>query len=71
MPGKGFGATEAARGVVAEWIVIENGRIENEQVITPTAWNIGPQDGHEVHGPMEQSFTGAAIENPTDPVEMG
>jgi len=69
--GKGFGATEAARGSLADWIVIENGQIENYQVVTPTAWNIGPQDGNEVHGPMEQSFIGAPIADPTDPVEMG
>ncbi|MFN5757394.1 MAG: nickel-dependent hydrogenase large subunit [Planctomycetia bacterium] len=69
--GKGFGSTEAARGSLSDWIVIENGRIENYQVVTPTAWNIGPRDGHDVHGPMEQSFIGSTIHDPTDPVEMG
>ena len=69
--GKGFGSTEAARGSLSDWIVIENGQIENYQVVTPTAWNIGPQDGNEVHGPMEQSFIGSPIADPTDPVEMG
>jgi hydrogenase large subunit len=69
--GKGFGSTEAARGSLSDWIVIKNGQIENYQVVTPTAWNIGPQDGHNVHGPMEQSFIGARIADPSDPVEMG
>jgi Ni,Fe-hydrogenase I large subunit len=69
--GKGFGSTEAARGALSDWIVISNGRIENYQVVTPTAWNIGPQDGNNVHGPMEQAFIGAHITDPTDPVEMG
>ncbi|MCA9261640.1 MAG: nickel-dependent hydrogenase large subunit, partial [Planctomycetales bacterium] len=69
--GKGFGSTEAARGSLSDWIVIENGKIENYQVITPTAWNIGPQDGNGVHGPMEQAFIGAPIADPSDPVEMG
>lgn len=69
--GKGFGSTEAARGSLSDWIVIENGRIENYQVVTPTAWNIGPQDRTQVHGPMEQAFIGAQITDPTDPVEMG
>lgn len=69
--GKGFGSTEAARGSLSDWIVIKDGRIENYQVITPTAWNIGPQDGRKIHGPMEQSFVGARIVDPTDPVEMG
>jgi Ni,Fe-hydrogenase I large subunit len=69
--GKGFGSTEAARGSLSDWIVIENGKIENYQVVTPTAWNIGPRDGLGVHGPMEQSFIGSTIHDPTDPVEMG
>ena len=51
--------------------MISNGRIENYQVITPTAWNIGPRDGTGVNGPMEQAFIGTEITDPTDPVEMG
>ena len=69
--GKGFGATEAARGALADWIVLENGKIANYQVITPTAWNIGPRDGREVNGPMEQAYVGATIQDPSDPVELG
>lgn len=69
--GKGFGATEAARGALSDWIVIKNGQIENYQVITPTAWNIGPRDGRKVNGPMEKAFIGARIADPSDPVELG
>jgi len=69
--GKGFGSTEAIRGSLSDWIIISKGRIENYQVVTPTAWNIGPRDGKNVKGPMEQSFIGAHIADPLDPVEMG
>lgn len=69
--GRGFGATEAARGSLADWISIKDGKIENYQVVTPTAWNIGPQDGREVHGPMEQAFIGTEIKDMEDPVELG
>ena len=69
--GKGFGATEAARGSLADWIVLKNGKIENYQIVTPTAWNIGPRDAQNVHGPMENAFIGAPIVDPTDPIEMG
>ena len=69
--GKGFGSTEAARGSLSDWIVIEDGKIENYQVVTPTAWNIGPRDGSGSFGPMEQSFVGAPIANPEDPIELG
>ncbi|MEZ5250098.1 MAG: nickel-dependent hydrogenase large subunit [Ilumatobacteraceae bacterium] len=69
--GKGFGATEAARGALADWIVLEDGKIANYQVITPTAWNIGPKDGQEANGPMEQAFVGAPVEDLHDPIELG
>ncbi|MCB0901538.1 MAG: nickel-dependent hydrogenase large subunit, partial [Actinobacteria bacterium] len=69
--GKGFGSTEAARGALSDWIVLEGGKIANYQVITPTAWNIGPRDGNSNVGPMEQSFVGTPIENPDFPVELG
>lgn len=55
--GKGFGSTEAARGSLSDWIVIENGKIENYQVVTPTAWNIGPKDGKGTHGPIEKRLS--------------
>ncbi|MBY0348991.1 MAG: nickel-dependent hydrogenase large subunit, partial [Hydrotalea flava] len=42
--GKGFGATEAARGALAHWIEIEGGVIKNYQVMAPTTWNVGPND---------------------------
>ncbi len=69
--GKGFGSTEAARGALSDWIVLEGGKIANYQVITPTAWNIGPRDGKNVNGPMEQAFIGAEIADMVDPVEIG
>ena len=69
--GKGFGATEAARGALADWIVLEDDKIANYQVITPTAWNIGPKDGKEANGPMEEAFIGAPVEDLHDPIELG
>ena len=69
--GKGFGSTEAARGSLSDWIVIEDGKIENYQVVTPTAWNIGPRDGEGALGPIEQALVGAPIQDMEDPVELG
>jgi hydrogenase large subunit len=69
--GKGFGSTEAARGALSDWIVIEDGKIENYQVVTPTAWNIGPRDGDERLGPIENALVGAPIRDKEDPVELG
>ena len=69
--GKGFGSTEAARGALSDWIVIEDNKIKNYQVVTPTAWNIGPRDGKEQLGPIEQALVGSPIVDPEDPVELG
>ncbi|MBS1793842.1 MAG: nickel-dependent hydrogenase large subunit [Acidobacteria bacterium] len=69
--GKGFGSTEAARGALSDWIVLENGKIENYQVVTPTAWNIGPKDSNATHGPIEKAFIGTPITDVEDPVELG
>ncbi len=69
--GKGWGATEAARGALQDWIVLENGKIENYQVITPTAWNIGPRDSEGALGPIEAALVGTEIKDIEDPVELG
>jgi uptake hydrogenase large subunit len=69
--GRGFGATEAVRGALADWIVIDKGKIENYQVVTPTAWNIGPRDGAGVVGPIERALIGSPVVDPEDPVELG
>jgi len=68
--GRGFGATEAARGALADWIQIKDGKIENYQVITPTAWNIGPRDRHGNRGPIETAMIGTVVQDPDDPVEL-
>ncbi len=68
--GKGYGGTEAARGALQDWIVIENGKIKNYQIITPTAWNIGPKDSKNQMGPIEKAIVGAPIQNPDDPIEV-
>lgn len=69
--GAGWGATEAARGALAHWIEIKNGVIENYQIISPTTWNVGPNDNQDNAGPIEAALTGIEIEDAHDPVEVG
>ena len=71
LSGKGFGGTEAARGALQDWIVLEDGKIENYQVVTPTAWNIGPRDSNAANGPIEAALIGSPIVDMEDPVELG
>jgi hydrogenase large subunit len=69
--GRGWGATEAARGSLCHWIDIEGGKIKNYQIIAPTTWNVGPRDSHHVRGPIEEALIGTPIQNPHDPIEVG
>jgi len=51
--------------------VLEKGKIANYQVITPTAWNIGPRDSEGALGPIESALVGTPIKDMEDPVELG
>lgn len=66
----GSGLTEAARGALGHWINIEDGRIKNYQVITPTAWNISPRDSNDNPGAVEQALIGTPVEDGNNPVEV-
>ncbi len=68
---KGVGLNEAARGALIHWTVLKGGRIDNYQVITPTAWNISPRDSSGQPGAIEQALTGTPVADPRDPVELG
>ncbi len=67
---KSFGTVTAPRGMLGHWMVINDGKIDNYQVITPTAWNGSPRDRHGVPGPWEQAVTGTPVSDPDDPVEV-
>ncbi|MEO0967825.1 MAG: nickel-dependent hydrogenase large subunit [Cyanobacteria bacterium J06639_18] len=69
--GRGWGATEAARGSLCHWVDIEDGKIKNYQIVAPSTWNSGPRDAEGVRGPVEQALIGTPIEDLTDPVEVG
>ncbi|MEM7736617.1 MAG: nickel-dependent hydrogenase large subunit [Deinococcota bacterium] len=68
--GQGFGGTEAARGALMDWIKIKDNKIENYQVVTPTAWNIGPRDNKGQNGSIEKAMIGATLEDQADPIEL-
>jgi len=41
---RGAGYTEAPRGALGHWVVIEDGKIANYQAVVPSTWNAGPRD---------------------------
>ncbi|HSO19152.1 MAG TPA: nickel-dependent hydrogenase large subunit, partial [Desulfosarcina sp.] len=67
---KSFGTVTAPRGLLGHWMVIKDGKIDNYQVITPTAWNGSPRDRQGARGPWEEAVTGAVVRDPDDPVEV-
>lgn len=67
---EGIGLTEAARGILGHWISVENGKIKNYQVITPTGWNASPRDEKENPGALEQALIGTRIEDESNPAEI-
>lgn len=69
--GRGWGATEAARGALCHWIEVQNGKIKNYQIIAPTTWNVGPRADNGELGPIEQALIGTPIKDKNDPVEVG
>ena len=69
--GQGWGATEAIRGALCHWIDVQDGKIKNYQIISPTTWNVGPRTGEGERGPIEEALIGTPIADPADPVEVG
>jgi len=67
---KGFGFFEAPRGALSHWIVIEDGRIKNYQLVVPSTWNAGPRDEKGQLGPYEASLLNNPIAEPDKPLEV-
>ncbi len=69
--GEGLGLSVAARGELIHYIVAENGKIKNYQMIMPTTWNFGPRDSKGNLSPVEKAIIGTPIENPPYLLEVG
>lgn len=66
----GVGLWEAPRGALAHWNVIEEGKLKNYQVISPSTWNFSPRDDKGVRGPVEEALIGTPVADPEKPVEI-
>ena len=68
---KGVGLTEAPRGALAHWIVIEDGTIANYQAVVPSTWNAGPRDPAGQPGPYEAALVDRhTLHDPKQPLEI-
>jgi hydrogenase large subunit len=67
---QGVGFTEAPRGALAHWVVIDDGRITNYQAVVPSTWNAGPRDAAGAEGPYEAALKGQSVLDPKQPLEI-
>ena len=67
---QGFGFMEAPRGALGHWIVIEDGKIANYQLVVPTTWNASPRDHKGQEGAYESSLIGTKLAKPEWPLEI-
>ena len=67
---QGVGLTEAPRGALAHFIVIENNKVKNYQVVVPTTWNASPRDEIGKLSAYESSLIGTPIHDPKQPLEI-
>ncbi len=67
---QGVGFTEAPRGALGHWVVIEDGKIANYQAVVPSTWNAGPRDVVGQPGPYEAALVGHHLYDATQPLEI-
>lgn len=67
---RGVGLSEAPRGALAHFIVIENKQVKNYQMVVPTTWNASPRDEKGVLSAYEASLIGTPVHDPEQPLEI-
>jgi hydrogenase large subunit len=67
---KGVGFTEAPRGALAHWLVINDREIANYQIIAPSTWNASPRDADGQLSAIESSIIGTPVVDPDQPLEL-
>ena len=67
---QGVGFTNAPRGALSHWIVIEGGKIKNFQLVVPSSWNLGPRCASGHLSPVEEALVGTPVADPERPVEI-
>lgn len=68
--GQGVSLFEPSRGALSHWVSVENGQIDQYQIITPTLWNMGPRDGDDTPSPLESSLVGMEVGDVEQPLNV-
>ena len=67
---KGIGMVEAPRGALSHFIVIDDKKIANYQLVVPTTWNASPRDPQGKRSAYEESLIGTPVADPKLPLEV-
>ncbi len=67
---RGVGTSEAPRGALAHWIVINDQKIANYQLVVPSTWNASPRDAKGQRSAYEASLIGTPVHDPQQPLEI-
>ncbi|MBK6930425.1 MAG: nickel-dependent hydrogenase large subunit [Saprospirales bacterium] len=67
---QGVGHTEAPRGALGHWIVIEDQKIANYQMVVPTTWNASPRDGEGKQSAYESALMATPVADDHQPLEI-
>lgn len=67
---KGIGMVEAPRGALSHFIVIDDKKIANYQLVVPTTWNASPRDPEGKRSAYEESLIGIPVADPKLPLEV-
>ena len=66
----GVGHAEAPRGALGHWIVIEDKKIANYQLVVPTTWNASPRDAAGKQSAYEAALMDTPVADSDQPVEI-
>jgi hydrogenase large subunit len=67
---QGVGHTEAPRGALGHWIVIEDQKIANYQLVVPSTWNASPRDKDGNPSAYESALKDTPVADEQKPVEI-
>ena len=67
--GSGVGLWEAGRGTLIHYCIVEDGKLANYQILTPSTWMASPRDPWDVPGPYEEAVMNTPILEEFDKAE--
>ena len=67
---RGVGFVTAPRGGLSHWIVIDQKKVANFQLVVPSTWNLGPRCANGLLSAVEEALVGSPVADPKRPVEI-